>query len=496
MLALRFRFLAGHYHGTPWGRHVNEGDLDWPPSPWRIVRALVATWHSKVKPLGRHDDAPLSSLVEKLASSPPHYALPRASHAHARHYMPLAKAGKTALVFDAFAVVDRSTPLDVVWTDVEIDGREASLLDDLLESMGYLGRAESWVEASRVASPAAANCVPVTDAVPATSPTEAFESVTLLSPLPVQNYRRRREGFQDSKKSFKKIAETLPENLLEAVSVETTDLLKRGWSQPPASRIVRYRRPAGALMPRRKRHRQPHPAVTTFRFLLVGKPLPRVEQSLRVGEALRGAVISRAAAATEDGIIPPWLSGHDLPADNRHGHAFYLPFDSNGDGRVDRVVVHVPAGVEGHAAAIVEGLWLLRTPGGGEWRLVLEAVGGHTVAPELTDAATVWESRTPYLHPWHLKKNFRVEDQVRRECRLRGLPEPTVIERLPSLRVGPRSRRCIDFVRHRRRKGIAQPDRRGSFVRLAFRTPLRGPLALGFACHYGLGLFRPVSSSP
>jgi hypothetical protein len=36
-------------HATPRGRHVNEGAVEWPPSPWRIVRALVTTWHLKTR---------------------------------------------------------------------------------------------------------------------------------------------------------------------------------------------------------------------------------------------------------------------------------------------------------------------------------------------------------------------------------------------------------------------------------------------------------------
>jgi CRISPR-associated protein Csb2 len=43
MLALAFTFPAGRYHATPWGRHVNEADVAWPPEPWRILRTLVAT---------------------------------------------------------------------------------------------------------------------------------------------------------------------------------------------------------------------------------------------------------------------------------------------------------------------------------------------------------------------------------------------------------------------------------------------------------------------
>jgi CRISPR-associated protein Csb2 len=39
---------------------------------------------------------------------------------------------------------------------------------------------------------------------------------------------------------------------------------------------------------------------------------------------------------------------------------------------------------------------------------------------------------------------------------------------------------------------LNQPDRHGSFWRLTFAEPVPGPIALGFACHFGLGLFKPV----
>ncbi len=41
MIVLELRFPAGRFHATPWGRHVNEGAVEWPPSPWRLMRALI-----------------------------------------------------------------------------------------------------------------------------------------------------------------------------------------------------------------------------------------------------------------------------------------------------------------------------------------------------------------------------------------------------------------------------------------------------------------------
>ena len=40
-------FPLAAYTRRRWGRHVNEGAVEWPPSPWRLLRALIATWHLK-----------------------------------------------------------------------------------------------------------------------------------------------------------------------------------------------------------------------------------------------------------------------------------------------------------------------------------------------------------------------------------------------------------------------------------------------------------------
>lgn len=46
--------------------------------------------------------------------------------------------------------------------------------------------------------------------------------------------------------------------------------------------------------------------------------------------------------------------------------------------------------------------------------------------------------------------------------------------------------------RFRRKRDLVQPDSLGLVLELRFAQPVRGPLALGFACHFGLGLFIPA----
>src|SRR5690606_41364458 len=50
------------YHATPWGSHANEAEIEWPPSPWRILRALVASWHRKLDGARFPEDA-LGALI-------------------------------------------------------------------------------------------------------------------------------------------------------------------------------------------------------------------------------------------------------------------------------------------------------------------------------------------------------------------------------------------------------------------------------------------------
>src|SRR5437867_3663314 len=56
---LLLRFPGRRYHATPWGHHVNEGLIEWPPSPWRLLRALLATGYTK---LGWPADGPRVGL--------------------------------------------------------------------------------------------------------------------------------------------------------------------------------------------------------------------------------------------------------------------------------------------------------------------------------------------------------------------------------------------------------------------------------------------------
>ena len=495
MLAIGFRFIAGRYHATPWGRHVNEAAVEWPPSPWRIVRALAATWNRK---LDRERLRPevLESLLAALAGAPPVYRLIRGVHAHVRHYMPIRKGKKetNTLVFDAFVRVSREDELVVCWPDVALNEDETGLLDELLGALSFLGRAESWVEARRLEQwQGTPDCVPGGKAIDPVSG-DPGDVVSVLCPLPPGEYAGLRAGFLAAGHGRKKkTAATLPESWLDAVSLESSALQAAGWNQPPAARQVLYRRPADSLSPARpavKRYSPPGAEpVTTVRFVLYGRPLPRMEDAVRIGELARAACMRIAQKRL--GRVPSSLSGHGGRGAGCHGHAFFLP-EADDRGRIRHLLVHVPAGIGPDEAAAVQELSRLYDGRGGEWELLCEGSGpvaGFSPVSACLARGPAWHSITPYLRPWHAKKRFGTVEQVRRECLLRGLPEPARVTELSEIPLGGRPCRAVHFRRFRKKRGLVQPDTRGTLLRIEFAGPVQGPLALGFGCHFGLGLF-------
>lgn len=503
MLTLSLSFPGGRYHATPWGRHVNEADVAWSPDPWRLTRALIATWYRKLDHQ-RYPQTFLTSLLGLLAAQPPHYRLPTAVHSHTRHYMP--NRQKSTLIFDAFARIDPTETLIVHWPECQLDEAQTELLDELLNCIGYLGRAESWVEAKRLSNwDGEPNCFPGSAQIDLETGEIQTEPVQLCTPLTPDAYANFQQQMQAGlalrqlkTSELKNIKKTLPASWLEAISLDTADLQNAGWSAPPAAQKILYQRPIQALRSSvaSRAKSKASPFADTVRYAVYGKPLMRELDAVRFAEHVRRAVMGKAKWKLGETAIPTLLSGHDLNADNRHRHAFYLP-QANLDGLLDHVLIHVPAGIDGDMRRVLGALKMVKGFDGQEWRLMLEHIGQRndfeSVSP-IVHTASVWQSQTPYLHPWHCKKDFDVPAQIRRECRERQLPEPTDIQPLPTIKPHGRELRPIDFHRFRSKRGLVQPDTRGSFWQLTFSEPVTGPLALGFGCHFGLGVFALVDA--
>lgn len=194
-VTISIRFLTGRAHLHHWQAHHSDGKVDWPPSPWRLLRALVAVAGRglttlpqsdfvldagrKPKPTkknptpawppsgyialpdnwsgtnGPEDEIPFSRLAKLLAclAPAPDIWLPRTSGGHTRQFFPIHESGTVknsgSAVFDTFAVVEKDQPIYFFWPDIVLypEDQRYKDLNRILQRMTYFGRAESWCEA-------------------------------------------------------------------------------------------------------------------------------------------------------------------------------------------------------------------------------------------------------------------------------------------------------------------------------------------------------------
>lgn len=237
-------------------------------------------------------------------------------------------------------------------------------------------------------------------------------------------------------------------------------------------------------------------APTTLRWFLSGAELPSVTWALLVGERFQEAVMGTVAEALGD--LPDALNPHGTEGLRQgHQHPFYLAEDADGDGVIDHVVLHAPDGLDRSwrwALALVrpacaEDGVLAPFSLTADWlgRPEFAATPGH-----LLGSGRVWRSVTPYVPNVHLKPKFRPEDALKRELKQRGYPEPRTIEPLAAVRVKGGWLSPEMFATERLSGGTTKgaSGHPGTLWRISFDLRVRGPLALGFGCHLGLGLFR------
>jgi CRISPR-associated protein Csb2 len=499
MIRLLFEFSGGTYHATPWGHHVNEGLVEWPPSPWRIIRALLATGYAK---LGWQEvPEEMRRLVEALAACEPTYHLPPATTGHTRHYMPVKgwKNGlqKTSMVIDAF--VRPSGPLVVDWP-VELDSLRQNLLENLLNRLAYLGRAESRIRARLAVD----NASPPRVVVSTQRREPDDEPVRLLAPVSAQSYDAWRQSVLQA-----------PRDLLAALEMDTKTIQKEKWSAPPGTRELVYWRPAKALAHGFAiRSADPLDAEfsdTALFALSTDKKrdvLPLMERALPTMALFRRALLSRIGDEQQLGACPE-LTGKDLegrPLRSEHQHAHFIPLslDAQEPKRIDHVLVYAPMGF---GPLAVRGLCRLRrtwAKGMQDVPVTLIGLGkresfrtvGADPLRELGSGA-VWASRTPFFPPRFLKTLGKdsLEGQLRAELSRRGFPDlalPPAVA-LPNVAndSGRQARWFRRFIRTRKGNGGTPPA--GPFhVTLTFDRPINGPLCLGWGSHYGLGMFVPV----
>lgn len=485
MIGLRVSFDLGRFHATPWGSNVNDAAVEWPPSPWRLLRALYAAGrtHAALEPM--RDDLD-RALVMLAAGRPPAFELPPAIPAHTRHYMPVpggkptpspsGRGERTAKVLDGFLALNPETPL-VAWWDAELDTAAIDALSAAARSLGYLGRSESVCTAELIADPKPTDLVAFPLEEIDAEMAEGIETVDLLC--------------------------ATGDDPLAAIETSVTDMRRDRRLVPHGTRWVTYlvkvvddsrSRNADATWA----HRPPKPQLALMR--VVGGDRPALAEAVKVGQILRSALQSKFGTVA-DGRASKTFSGRagENRRTDQHKHAHYLCLPDRHGRRVDRLAIWAPEGLGSDEVAAVAGVRKLfdRDHADGstiEMHVALTTLGTEDDlrVPELVGPSRDWVSLTPFALVRHQKtrKGQLVdgpEEQVRRELAHRGKPEPETVK----------LQQRGSWHRFRSSKlGQSRLQRRPLVgLEISFPEEVSGPIAIGALSHYGLGLMVPSRSA-
>ncbi|MGH3321469.1 MAG: type I-G CRISPR-associated protein Csb2 [Nocardioidaceae bacterium] len=467
---LAIRFPWGRYHATPWGRYVNEGTVELPPSPWRLLRALYATWRMRVPDLG---EAVVYGLLAELVERPPTYLLPPYRLAHTRHYYPDSqhRTGKISVDrdVDAFAIFPRGAQLVVGW-GVELDAEQKKALSRLARSLPYLGRADSicdahvldnWPDAGRY-SPAV--------------------------PLDVE------EELPPGTQRAELLTPTMPLDL-GALTLRPVEVRAKKLLYPPGTHLLPYAVPETTQVQRSPRPPIRRRKVPAVRLTLTAAARPPLSEAVAVAELLRNACVKQLNELRGHEHADSLLVGKNGggKASIGHRHAHYIALDADGDWRIDELAVWAPGELDDDELEAIARTRILgaheRQPGPRKAELRISGLGPvRDIVPELVGPARCWESVTPFCPPRHRKGRWSefLAAEVCRELGYRGHPEPAIVRPLGTAD-------WAGFVRYRpQRDGSRAKSRPGGGLRLEFECQVEGPLLLGALSHFGLGMFWPT----
>lgn len=517
-VGIEIRFPHRQFHATPWNEAANSGE-EWPPAPWRLLRALLSVWHLKCSDLPADTVEP---LLEKLKALP-EIRVPDSRIGHTRHYMPLNthRSGepKTSLILDTYRAVHPDDPVIFWWPELELSPEELTALTRLAGALTYFGRSESVCDAHVV--------------------TAVSTHTGWLRPS--------LDGSGPDGSVTIRVLTAAPDCSRKELEVDVGSFRKTQLRSPRGARWVTYPAPEDIDRAPAGDSSRSAPGPQAFRWRLTGKAPFRIGNALLATDALRGSRVSKSledhgADGSEilHGHLPRDDSGRVVePTNNTHAHWLWVHGTRNGIPQVTDVVAYIPGGVPTeYIDSLIDGKrgrtpqWDEASDGGDGSRdggfpyrhslptyahppagyvaspLQLVGVGDiATVVPEWgwSQVSRRWVSLTPYLMSLHPKKNRDARDFVEKdvlrswERRRPGHPAPAVnfsrtehpLQGVREASAPEREMRPNNFRSQRPRQAKAS-FRIPLWVELTFAEPSPAPPPLGYLAHFGFGIFRPA----
>ncbi len=502
MLTFRLRFLYGRFYAHPWGQNpVRIAEAEWPPSPWRLLRAIAAAWFRKNP--GQPASCELLALLEALGRKLPVMELPPVSFSKTVHYHPNpgVPSGKVRHE-NHFVAVGGDVLFQWTLAKIAAESRETevarfkTLLDDLLGDISYFGRAESVCEVSassdaETLDPSSCAAVVINDQKPGRRIATDCRDVFCPNPNEFQatDLWQLRSNVTDPSVAPKHLVQDLldtPQPLPDGAAWYSYKM-PAGW---PERWVIRHARPV-------KRQRNSAPILAHYlEFSLQCRiPVPS-KHVVSLATSFRATAIKNFKRGDSERQSFA-LSGHDRPDDvvGDHLHAFYLPIPDETGTALERLHVWCRHGfTQREINALMSVGSLYWADGRFPVRPVLLTVTRDLPEPS---ASKRWRSLTPFVPPrhWYRKKiaEGRIRDEDSPELQLaRCLCDNGVTHAATITRQNGDGRWDVCKVHLANSNLSAEPDHRiGMMLNIEFESAVMLTLpAFGHSCHFGLGLLR------
>jgi CRISPR-associated protein Csb2 len=501
MLRLTFRFPLGVCHGQSAG---SSAQPEWPPHPTRAVGALLAATH------GRHgaDPQPDRELLQRIcAADPPAIHAPEsaaigdmdagdrvarlrgATRWAPRNYVkgPVSprNLGRERAEVSKAGVAIGDLPVHMVWHDLTFDAVELDRLAALASDVTFLGTSRSPVLVEVGADPP-----PLGDGPQLPVWTPASDGQGVLVRVPDERSIAafdRREAARRSDRAGLRPAGMVP--------------------QLAIGQVVQYRIPSAPVL-------EEHVDPRWWGELLVlavdrdrSELRPKAPAAYLMARAVRQALLGTFGDKGEPDEAPAILTAR---GDDPHCAVVPLPnvWGRHADGRLLGVAIFLPherrvpdlaaqrARVEAGLRSLVENQdRFVQIPGAGRVQLALpdaRAAQTRTLgAVSYRRPARSWVTVTPVVHSrWRKGGADGLLRQVTADCAHVGLPAPVCVEvlRTAGRRGGAHRLIPVSQVPERWRGPLQGP---ADHLRITFEQPVTGPILLGRARHFGVGLCVP-----
>lgn len=502
MLSFTIRFPLGVYHALSL---TSKEDAEWPLNPLRLVGALLAAAHAR----RGVDTAADRTLIQRLCEAAPPLILapesvavgePRAGEEVVRlrgvtrwaprNYVtggalsPRNLGRERAAVNKAgVAIGDRT--ISVVWPDLELDDSELERLARLAGDIAFLGttRSPAIVEVNS----RTADGVEERAWVPVRADQQALDtvSVRVADRSSLSDFDRRHAARRST------TARVGPGGMVPAIAI---------------GRMVRY-----AYAPRLRAEAQALDPRWWGEMIVLAVDraasdvIPKAPAAYLLGRAVRVALLGAYGDVGTEDEAPPILRGR---GGEPHCAVIALSnvWGEHPDRRVLGVALVLPherrvADLAAQRGRVEWGLRRLVSSEDGRERRFVSIPGAGRIWLKLPDSkqarlttlrqhqyrrsSHTWISVTPVVHShWRKARDGALLRQIATDCAHVGLPEPVEVQTLRGAvgMVAPRN------VPQEWRSLLGGPTER---VRITFAQPVCGPVLLGRARHFGLGLCVP-----